>query len=162
MFYLVLNIVDCWAISKVLAFIMKRLKSSYKVFVLASSFFFTVIISLHLFHTYCLQSSILRYKLIKENSVTDGKISKDVKFFLFWTNFFDVQYWGMTKETYFESDLKSIGCLKTNCIFTHNKKHLKNVHDYDSIIFHGAEVWIFLDLPETRNPQQLYVMASME
>lgn len=142
---------------------MKRSKSKFLV-VLVFVVGFVVFILLHIFHTYCLQSSILRYKILNEHSVRSDKEAKasKVKHILFWTNFFDVRFWGMKTETYLESDLKSIGCPETNCIFTHDKTHLEHPHDYDAIVFHGAEMWNFLDLPQTRQPKQLYVMASLE
>lgn len=138
---------------------MKRLKWNLKV-VSADVGGTLIIISINLFHTYCLQSSITRYKLLSDYSVTSDR--GDKKYVLFWTTFFDVPFWGMTKETYNENDLKEINCPQSNCVFTHRKNLLPNSHDYDAIVFHGAETWNFVDLPATRSERQVFVMASME
>lgn len=98
---------------------------------------------------------------MSELTVNDEKDS-GTKVVVFWTKFFDVPFWGMKKETYREEDLQEINCPTTNCLFTHKKEHLQNSHEYDAIIFHGAETWNFLDLPKTRSPYQSYVMMSKE
>lgn len=134
-----------------------RLKIAVVLTLLALSLIF--LIARHLYHEYSLESSISRYKLLNDFSETSRPTTKSV---LFWTQFFTFPYWGMHKATYDEVDLKAMGCSKTNCVFTHNKKHLSRPHEYDALIFHGAEMWNLVDLPATRSPHQVYVMMSKE
>lgn len=138
---------------------MKRSRTKIAVVLTLSVFLLIILIALHLFRTYSLESSISRYKLLNEYSETGHQTTKSV---LFWTKFFTYPNWGMHKATYDEVDLKAIGCSKTNCVFTHNKKHLNRPHEYDAIIFHAAEPWGLADLPATRSPHQVYVMMSKE
>lgn len=83
------------------------------------------------------------------------------KVVLFWTKYFDIEFWGMNSETYHEEFLLSIDCPRTNCIFTHNKNFVKYPEQFDAIVFHGAEKWLMVDLP-TRSPHQLYIVATKE
>lgn len=95
--------------------------------------------------------------------VAEGEKSRrSNKIILFWTKYFDIEFWGMDEETYREESLMSLNCPTTNCIFTHNKKHLENPEQYDAIIFHGSERWFNVDLPEKRAPNQLYIVATKE
>lgn len=139
---------------------MKRPRISLKRALFASSLFLIVTL-IFIFYKYSLQSSISRYMLLTEYT-SEVKGNQSTKHILFWTKFFDVHLWGMTKETYLEDFLQSIKCPKTNCIFTHNKNLLQHTHEYDAIIFHTAETWILMDLPETRSPRQVYIMATKE
>lgn len=122
---------------------------------------FVVVLGIKLFNTYCLQSSVYRYKVLEDRTVKTRAKHKP-KVALFWTNFFDVPLWGMTKETYYGKDLKELNCPQTNCAFTHNKNLLSQHHDYEAIIYHGAEAWNMVDLPKTRASDQVYIMATME
>lgn len=108
---------------------------------------------------YVFESSIARYRLVqpkKHQNLNDKKV------ILFWTKFFNIPNWNMPNVTNDESYLKSLNCPVTNCIFTHDKNYFDETHMYDAIVFHGAESWLLLDLPETRNPNQLYVAAMLE
>jgi hypothetical protein len=91
-------------------------------------------------------------------------VTLKTKHIVFWTNFYDIPLWDMKKETYDESDLKSVDCPVTNCIITNKKDYLPNAEDYDALIFHvGASThWTSSILPKTRNPNQFYIMASKE
>lgn len=140
---------------------MKRSRLKHALAFIAVAVVVVLMMVLHLYHTYSLQSSISRYKLLNDYS-TDDEIAARTKVAVFWTKFFDVPNWGMYKATYTEDDLKAIGCSTTNCVFTHNKEHLTSPHEYDAIFFHGAEMWTFVDLPATRSPHQVYVMMSKE
>lgn len=139
---------------------MKRSQSQRKLAVIVG-IIILVFLSVHMFHKYCLQSSILRYKMLNDYLVDSDEVAGQ-KFILFWTKFFDVPMWGMKRETYHAHDLKSMNCPETNCVFTHQKNLLKHPHDYDAIVFHAAESWNFLNLPRTRRSQQVYIMASKE
>jgi Fucosyltransferase, N-terminal len=108
--------------------------------------------------------SIFRYRML--NSYIDPKANKleheRTRHILFWTRWFDVEYWGMPAETLHQSFLENISCPVTNCIFTSYKNLLPNPDEYDAIVFHGAEEWHTEDLPRFRRPHQLYVMATKE
>lgn len=113
-------------------------------------------------HIYVLQSSIVRYKILNDYSLIDNRSHDHTKFILFWNQYFDIPYWGMPNETVGESYLNAVKCPVTNCIFTHNKTNELQPHEYDAIVFHTAETWMFLDLPATRSADQVYVMATTE
>lgn len=53
-------------------------------------------------------------------------------------------------------------CSDTNCIFSHNPKFLSSPTDYDAIVFHVAEPFDVLDIPEKRSEDQIYIMANQE
>lgn len=123
--------------------------------------FLTAVLVLFIFklvQSYVFDSSIARYKLVQP---AKHKFS-DTKIILFWTNFFEFSNWGMPNATNYEDYLKSINCPVTNCILTHDKKYLNSPHLYDALVFHGAESWKMVNLPETRSPHQLYVLALLE
>lgn len=107
---------------------------------------------------YVLEFSIARYKLVH---LTTSK-NNDTKVILFWNNFFVTEYWQMPNETNQNEFLKLINCPVSNCVLTHKKNFLSEPHFYDAIVFHGAETWFLVDLPELRSSHQFYVLASME
>lgn len=92
----------------------------------------------------------------------DNRGSNDTKYILFWTKYFLEKNWGMKTETYYEDYLKSIKCPVTNCVFTNNKNLLSHVHEYDALVFHGAESRMLVELPRTRSPHQIYIMGTKE
>lgn len=139
---------------------MKRPRIELKFVLLVSAIVFFLILFKSL-HNLWLQSSTLRYKMLDEYLETDKKV-EDKKTVLFWTKFFNDPRWGMKAETYTEDYLKAVKCPKTNCVFTTNKRLLESPLDYDAIVFHAAESWFHMELPETRSPSQVYIMASME
>lgn len=114
-----------------------------------------------LMKSFRLQSSILRYKIL-DGYLDEPRGFNDTKYILFWTKYFVEENWGMKTETYQEDFLKSINCPVTNCVFTNNKNLLSHAHEYDALVFHGAEPWVGLDLPHTRSPHQVYIMATKE
>lgn len=131
-------------------------------FIFAILFFLVVVGYFWIYQTQ-LSFNVYSKAVIKNYSAESENNDNDKKHILFWTKFFDIKFWGMLTETYYEDYLKSISCPVTNCVFTHKKNLLKHHHEYSAIFFHDAEKWSrFMKLPETRNPQQVYVMASQE
>lgn len=112
-------------------------------------------------NNYLFKSSNSRYVMLN-NYVANESAERSSKVVLFWTKYFDIKFWGMNAETYHEEFLLSINCPKTNCIFTHNKNFMNHPEKYDAIVFHGAEKWFKVDLPKTRSPNQLYIIATKE
>ena len=55
------------------------------------------------------------------NYSNDKASNGDQKFILFYNSYFDEINWVMTAETYYEDDLKSMGCPISKCVFTNNK-----------------------------------------
>lgn len=137
-------------------------RSRYKTIYACVISFALFLLILNSLHIYVLQSSIVRYKILKEYSFTENRSHDHTKSVLFWTPFFDIPYWGMPNETVGEEYLKAAKCPVTNCIFTHNKENKLQPHEHDAIVFHTAETWILMDLPATRSVDQVYVMATME
>ena len=83
------------------------------------------------------------------------------KTILFWTRFFNHHDWYADKNgNAGEEILKSVNCPVTNCYFTHDRKYLKNVTEFDAIMFHGPEV--MQKIPQHANPNQLYIFVSLE
>lgn len=80
---------------------------------------------------------------------------------LFWTKFFNNPDWYTGKDDAGEEVLKSVNCPVTNCFFTHNKKLLKDITQFDAIAFHGPE-YRRDPLPTIRSPHQLYIFVSLE
>jgi Fucosyltransferase, N-terminal len=113
---------------------------------------------------YWLHSSAIRYRML--DSYIDPKSRKAdeerTRHVLFWTRYFEAEFWGMPAETLHQDYLEAISCPVTNCIFTTYKNLLARPHDFDAIVFHGAEEWRREDLPSTRRPHQLYIMATKE
>lgn len=97
-----------------------------------------------------------RYTMIyDENSKNDSKI-----YVLFYNGCFGLPFWSLGKETLAEDDLKAANCPHTNCVLTHKHDLLKNIHDYNAVIFN---VWYPGNtLPLTRSPRQHYIMAANE
>ena len=90
--------------------------------------------------------------------------SNSTKYILFWRRFFNNSDWvtGDTDEAG-EEILKSVECPVTNCFFTHNHTILKDIREFDAIVFHAPEHTTKIQaMPKTRSAHQLYVMASLE
>lgn len=85
------------------------------------------------------------------------ELESEKKYILFWTKFFGNDFVPESGEDY----LRSVKCPVINCVFTNNK-NLFESHKFDAIVFHGAENWKLMSLPETRSPHQLYVIALKE
>jgi hypothetical protein len=105
---------------------------------------------------------LFTYSKYTESDYSPSKAK--VKHIVFWTNFFQIPLWDMTKETYTQEDLNSANCSVTNCILTHKKDFLSNVENYDALIFHLGSDQHFEGsaVPSKRNPNQFYIMASKE
>lgn len=88
----------------------------------------------------------------------------DTKFVLFWSRFYNMPTWGIPLESYGEDYLKSLNCSHTNCILTHKRDFLNNTLYYDAVIIHGCEQFngALVDIPDIRNPHQLYIHANHE
>ncbi|CRL02340.1 CLUMA_CG015321, isoform A [Clunio marinus] len=140
---------------------MSRYSLNWKFIVLLAGLIIILcFVSQHIFYTYTLDSSVLRAKIL--NKYVYDQEQNHVKYILFWTSFFKIKNWGMESETYYQDYLESIKCPVTNCIFTNNKRLLNASHKYDTLIFHGAEAWLSLNLPATRTANQIYIMATQE
>lgn len=97
-----------------------------------------------------------RYTMVsEEQSKNDSQI-----YILFFNGCFGLPFWGLGKETLLEDDLKSVNCPHTNCVFTHKPDLIKNIHDFDAVIFN---VW-YPDstVPLTRTSRQHYIFAANE
>ena len=80
---------------------------------------------------------------------------------LFWTQFFQHHTWYSEKSgNVGKEKLESVNCPVTNCYFTHEKGYLKNVTEFDAIMFHGPEV--ISQIPQHINLNQLYIFVSLE
>jgi hypothetical protein len=134
-------------------------RKSYLLLLLILLVFITFISIFVIVQTYVFETSIARYALIKPK---EHPHLKDKQIILFWTGFFDIPYWSMPNETNDENYLKSLNCLFTNCVLTHDKNYLDETQMYDALVFHGAENWLMLDLPKVRSPKQLYIAAMLE
>lgn len=80
---------------------------------------------------------------------------------LFWTEFFQHHTWYSKKSgDVGKETLESVNCPVTNCYFTHEKGYLKNVTEFDAIMFHGPE--FIPSIPHHANLDQLYIFVSLE
>ncbi|XP_070490701.1 alpha-(1,3)-fucosyltransferase C-like [Chironomus tepperi] len=68
----------------------------------------------------------------------------------------------MDKEVQGEEYLKDMNCPVTNCIFSHNRKYLPSLSDYDAIVFHVAQPMDVKDVLRSRKDNQIYIMANQE
>lgn len=93
--------------------------------------------------------------------IFDGKPKNSNKFYVLFGNVcLNLFSWSLGKEMLAEDDLKLASCPHTNCVFTHKRDFLENVHDFDAILFN---VWCSnLDLPLTRTPRQHYILTANE
>lgn len=102
---------------------------------------------------------ILSYKMIDE---AIKPTANGTKLILFWTDLWHYPDWHFPLEIF---DIPNPYCKDKNCIFTRNRNYSEGVHEYDAIIFHSIQpikVDEPLELPKTRKPQQLYIMARHE
>ena len=132
----------------------RRNMNKFKLFAIVC-ILMSIILLIKLLDVYIMEFSVNRYKMLNSFVRKSGK--SDQKIILFWTRFFGQEFGDETNINY----LESINCPETNCIFTENKKMLMH-HEFDAIVFHGAESWKLMNLPNTRSPHQIYVMASQE
>lgn len=133
---------------------MVRMKYIWIAFkILVGSFFVFVVYQIY-------KNSLLQkpHKTLREYAKSERH--SETKHIVFWTKFFGKNW--LKSETYDQKYLESLDCPNTNCIFTHNKSYLKHAHEYDAIIFHGVEKWKDIELPRTRLPSQVYIMATLE
>lgn len=87
------------------------------------------------------------------------KFSDEKKTILLWTDFFDDKNWELGNNTLDEKFLEELGCAETRCVITSNKTLMK-VEEFDALVFHVAQSWE--EIPEKRNPHQIYVAACLE
>lgn len=128
--------------------------NKFKILVLLSAIISFLVLKKY-FSTYVLEASINRYTMVNDYEAKSDK--NDQKHVLFWMKFFG-QDLNINENVDY---LKTINCPVTNCIFTENKNLLKH-HEFDAIVFHGAESWKLMNLPVTRSSHQVYVMALQE
>lgn len=141
--------------------IMARLKNYFN-FICLTSFIVSVVIIVSKLQSHKFHSSVLRYRMVNEFLETKN-IQANNKTVLFWTKFFEDPYWDMKEEAFQGGYLESVGCPVTNCEFTTDRNFLNRVEEYDAIVFHAPEpLWDPLDLPKTRSPHQVYIMATKE
>jgi hypothetical protein len=91
--------------------------------------------------------------LIKKNE------SKDVKYILFWTEFFQWKNWKLKQDISDHKYFESIGCSETRCVITSDRT-LKDIELYDAILFHAVKSW--QANPEKRSQKQLYIAGMKE
>lgn len=70
--------------------------------------------------------------------------------------------WGSKNKTYGIDVPESADCPYINCIFTHDLNYLKNITDYDALIFHRGFRWFEKPIPKKRSPHQHYIMFTYE
>jgi hypothetical protein len=133
--------------------VMKASSARLKVLLLLGVFILIVLIKRH-FEKYFMESSIRRYSMLNDFVRESDEI--DRKYVLFWMKFFDDDFVKQNEGTWKLGD-----CPVKNCVFTNNKNLLKH-HEFDAIVFHGPENWKLMDLPSTRSPHQVYVIALKE
>jgi hypothetical protein len=87
--------------------------------------------------------------------------SESNKTILFYNGYFHNKKWGSNVDTYTINEPRSDDCPYVNCIFTHDRKYLADILEYDGVIFHRE---FHPQAPELskRNPQQLFIMATRE
>lgn len=137
---------------------------------LIALFALSLTILIYFFHF--LQRPESSRNVLQEVSSRDEKFKKalktetkafDQKTVLFWNEFFTYKFWLLPEEAFKEGFLAKTGCPFTNCMFTLDRSFLHRVHDYDAILFHTAQPTPgFRDIPKTRTPNQVYIMASKE
>lgn len=84
---------------------------------------------------------------------------KDVKYILFWTEFFQWKNWKLKQDFSDENFFREIGCPETRCVITSDRT-LKGINSYDAILFHAVKPWS--NIPGKRDPRQMYVAALLE
>jgi hypothetical protein len=89
-----------------------------------------------------------------------------LKHILFYTNFWRNKNWNIGGETVGSEHPHFKNCSRRNCVFTNNRKYLKNFTDYDALIFHTGQGWlirgVYWRIPSWRKPNQLYIVAVQE
>lgn len=92
---------------------------------------------------------------------SDSNVKKKyMKYILQWTKPYTEPFvfMGERQDTFIKRS-----CSVYNCFVTHDRNLLKNITEFDAILFHGPELHReLLSLPAKRSPQQKYVFASME
>ena len=110
---------------------------------------------------------LLKYDFV--DLQTDNVVQQageDIKYVLFFTNYWHFLYWGLSAETIDKSSPEMENCRFKNCVFTHKRRLLNHMHQYDAVFFHqGMGAWYHkenLESIKTRSPHQLYVLMSHE
>ncbi|KAJ8728285.1 hypothetical protein PYW08_016670 [Mythimna loreyi] len=100
----------------------------------------------------------IQYKQI--NHTLQSNKSIDLKYILLWTNYHE-PFRSFLREGIIE--FKNQPCFFANCYVTINRQLLKDVADFDVILFHGRELLHKASfLPQSRSSHQKYIFASME
>ena len=103
---------------------------------------------------------VLLGKNMVQNSDKQDKVSlnNDTKYILYWNEAYGSSEYGFCcgQKPYFE-----FSCPEKNCYVTNNRTYLKNIQDYDAILFHQRTT-TDTDLPVSRSPKQRYIMFMME
>ena len=101
-------------------------------------------------------------KIRKKTKFVNKKNLTEKKTILFYTRYDEKNpRWGKIPETYVMKGTKSEDCPYTNCVFTHNHSYLKNIEEFDAIIFQ-RNVNHFWVPPSKRRQGQLYIMKNHE
>ena len=127
----------------------------------AFSFYFYSIITSGL-----LKPTLMMLTLKNLQNIANFQSKSQIKHVLFYTTFWQNKYWDIGNETVGSEHPQILKCSAKNCIFTHKKTYLKNIKDYDAIIFHTGRIWsinkVYWKVPNERKPSQLYIVAVQE
>jgi hypothetical protein len=105
-------------------------------------------------------SSVAAVLFLYSLNQTPKENDENLIYILFYNSYLDsFDTWGMKKNTSTTKDLKRINCPLTNCIFTNNKNLLKEITQFDVLFFNNHHDITF---PMLRNPEQYYVMGTVE
>jgi hypothetical protein len=83
----------------------------------------------------------------------------DVKYILFWTDFFQWKNWKLKQDISDQRFFEEISCPETRCVITSDRT-LKEISEYDAILFHAVKPWN--SIPEKRSREQMYVAGMLE
>lgn len=133
---------------------MKRMRRAHgpKMFFATAFFMFLVFIFMH-------SEQVQKLERVKRRSI----LKIDTKVVLFWFEMFGYFSWYMGESPEAGEDLlKSVECPVTNCFFTHDHNFLEKVTEFDAIFFHIPDNMNQMSMPDVRNENQIYIMASKE
>jgi Fucosyltransferase, N-terminal len=106
---------------------------------------------------YIINYTIVNYK--KDNS-------DDTKTILFYTKRWSAKNWDLSAEKIDKDSPELKNCPAKNCIFVSDRSYLKEIHEYDALIFHETQSCWYdksdLKPIKTRSPHQLYIVAAQE
>ncbi|KAL7011759.1 hypothetical protein ACKWTF_014432 [Chironomus riparius] len=108
------------------------------------------------------QITNFKFQVPFKNIPKTSQRNESTKYILFWTSWWNFDYWHMGASVLGEDYLKSIDCPVTNCIFSHNRTFLPQSTDFDALIFHMGSMNDIDDLPAFRRDDQIYIVANEE